>query len=285
MTEFLPGLTIGFIQDSVLILISGLACLYCIVLNRRVKGLSNMKTGLGASIVSLTEAIRQTQSAAQDTETTTLQAIHKLQSLMDTAESTITKLEARKIDLDRLESATLKVTQNLQAQTEQTLETLATLEQKTHDLKSKTSDLDRNVDKASKLADLQSLLAKRIQSELPGAIAEVDTVTLRLQKAIKDIQAQKLAQNDLSPLDIEIPEPVTETVEDCAPSVHAVPEVKAPKAGGFAELLALAFGGKPTAPGAPSKPDNSAPKPRDILQIETASVDDETQEPRRRAAS
>ncbi len=94
-------LSFGLFQDLILMIISGLACLYCVILNRRVQALSNMKTGLGASIVSLTDAIRQTQSAAKDTEVTTLKALHTLQNLMDDAESTISRLEAKKIDLDR----------------------------------------------------------------------------------------------------------------------------------------------------------------------------------------
>jgi|GEM_PF-6489631 len=116
------GLSIGILQDMLLILISGLACLYCFILNRRVRGLSNMKTGLGASIVSLTEAIRQTQNAAKDTEVTTLKAIHTLQNLMDEAESTISKLEAKKIDLDRQVVRAAKLA-GLQSQLVQRIET------------------------------------------------------------------------------------------------------------------------------------------------------------------
>lgn len=136
----------GLIQDVILMVISGLACLYCVILNRRVKGLSNMKSGLGASIVTLTEAIRQTQNAAKDTEVTTLKAIHSLQNLMDEAESTISKLEARKIDLDR------------------------------------------QVGRAAKLADLQSQLVQRIEVDLPNAISGANTTLTELKDTVSEIR-------------------------------------------------------------------------------------------------
>lgn len=139
--------SMGLIQDVILMIISGLACLYCVILNRRVKSLSNMKSGLGASIVSLTDAIRQTQNAAKDTEVTTLKAIHSLQNLMDEAESTISKLEARKIDLDR------------------------------------------QVSRAAKLADLQSQLVQRIEVDLPKAISGADKTLTKLKTAVTDVQA------------------------------------------------------------------------------------------------
>lgn len=138
--------SMGLIQDIILMIISGLACLYCVILNRRVKSLSNMKSGLGASIVSLTDAIRQTQNAAKDTEVTTLKAIHSLQNLMDEAESTISKLEARKIDLDR------------------------------------------QVSRAAKLADLQSQLVQRIEVDLPKAISSADKTLAHLKTAVTDVQ-------------------------------------------------------------------------------------------------
>jgi len=76
-----------YVPDAILILISGSACLYCGLLNRKLKNLNNLKSGVGASIVSLTEAIEQTHQAAQQAEAKHLQiqreANNKLQALKD----------------------------------------------------------------------------------------------------------------------------------------------------------------------------------------------------------
>jgi len=60
----LPDLT-PYVTDIILIFISGSACLYCAALSRRLKKLNNLKTGVGASIVSLTHAIEDTHKANQ----------------------------------------------------------------------------------------------------------------------------------------------------------------------------------------------------------------------------
>jgi len=83
-----------YVPDAILILISGSACLYCALLNRKLKNLNNLKTGVGASIVSLTEAIEQTHQAAQQAQTSTLQTTETLRHLLDQAESAAPKVEA-----------------------------------------------------------------------------------------------------------------------------------------------------------------------------------------------
>jgi len=87
--------------DIFLILICGLSCLYCIRLSARLSKLNNLKTGVGASILSLTEAIEQTHAATQESQTTTVQTIETLRHLIDSAEKKILEMEAKQIDLDR----------------------------------------------------------------------------------------------------------------------------------------------------------------------------------------
>lgn len=91
----------ALVQDVVLLLISGLACLYCALLNRRLKGLSSLKTGVGASIVSLTNAIKETHQAAKSTQETTVESIETLKDLLAQASAASAKLEAETITLQR----------------------------------------------------------------------------------------------------------------------------------------------------------------------------------------
>lgn len=85
----------AYIPDILLILISSLACLYCFLLSRRLKKLQNLNTGLGASIVSLTEVIAETSTAAGQARKATQQSVELLQTLLNEAENSIPQVEAR----------------------------------------------------------------------------------------------------------------------------------------------------------------------------------------------
>ncbi len=84
-----------FIPDIVLILTSGIACLYCVLLSRRLKKLQSLEGGLGASILSLTEAIAKTNEAAQHARRSTEDSVAVLQKLIHDAQETMPKIEAR----------------------------------------------------------------------------------------------------------------------------------------------------------------------------------------------
>lgn len=94
-------LNMDMMQDIILLFISGLACIYCIKLNRKLKGLSNLKSGVGASIVSLTEAIHKTHHAAQKAQASTEDSVKMLKQLIEKAETLSTQLEATTIDAER----------------------------------------------------------------------------------------------------------------------------------------------------------------------------------------
>lgn len=70
------------ITDIVLLLVSGSACLYCWLLSKRLKALQDLKKGLGASIVSLSEAISKTSIAAQEAKLSASQSADKLSRLL-----------------------------------------------------------------------------------------------------------------------------------------------------------------------------------------------------------
>lgn len=93
-----------YIPDMVLIFISGMACLYCAILSRRLKKLNNLKTGVGASILSLTRAIEDTHKAARETQTSTLQTVETLRHLLEKSESAAPKIEALILELEHASS-------------------------------------------------------------------------------------------------------------------------------------------------------------------------------------
>lgn len=95
-TQFL-----SLFPDIILILISGTACLYCYLLNRRLTKLNNLETGLGATIVTLTKAIEETYSAAQSAQASTVAAVDQLNALLEKSDKTIPQAELLVKALDR----------------------------------------------------------------------------------------------------------------------------------------------------------------------------------------
>ncbi len=81
--------------DIILLLTSSLACVYCFVLSRRLKKLQSLDTGLGASIISLTKAINETNNAARQAREATDESVTKLKSLLKEAEDSLPLIEAR----------------------------------------------------------------------------------------------------------------------------------------------------------------------------------------------
>jgi len=68
----------SWVLDIILILISASACFYCALLSRRLKALNALDDGVGASIVSLTDAIGKTHEAAREAQNTTHETVRTL---------------------------------------------------------------------------------------------------------------------------------------------------------------------------------------------------------------
>ena len=85
---------IAFIPDIILIVISGLACMYCYLLSRRLRKLNNLETGLGASIITLTRAIEGTYKAAQEAQTSTAEAVETLRDLLARSDNLTPRADA-----------------------------------------------------------------------------------------------------------------------------------------------------------------------------------------------
>ncbi len=55
------------LTDIALLLISSAACIYCMVLSRRLRALQNTKNGLGATIIALTDSVSAISASTRDT--------------------------------------------------------------------------------------------------------------------------------------------------------------------------------------------------------------------------
>ena len=95
----------AFAPDILLILISSIACLYCWLLSQRLSKLNNLKTGVGASIITLTKAIEDTHKAAQQAQLSTQEAVATLKDLLERSESATPKVEALVMELTRAEDS------------------------------------------------------------------------------------------------------------------------------------------------------------------------------------
>ena len=91
----------SWVLDVILILISASACFYCALLSRRLKALNRLDSGVGASIVSLTEAIGKTHDAAREAQSSTVETVKTLRFLLEKSESMAPALEASMTEASR----------------------------------------------------------------------------------------------------------------------------------------------------------------------------------------
>jgi len=91
---------IEFIKDVLLIVLCGASAFYCWMLSQRLKKLNNLKSGVGASIVTLTEAIERTHAAATTARGELLESIDEIKGLLADAEQKSGRLERLMSDSD-----------------------------------------------------------------------------------------------------------------------------------------------------------------------------------------
>lgn len=104
---------IEFIKDVLLISLCATSAFYCWMLSRRLKKLNDLKSGVGASIVTLTEAIERTHAAATTARAELFESIDEIKSLLSDAEAKASRLEAAMTDADRKITETEKAVQSL----------------------------------------------------------------------------------------------------------------------------------------------------------------------------
>lgn len=78
--------------DIAIFLVSFAACVYCIVLSRRLKALQDTRDGLGATIVALSKSVSAVSSATNDTRAQAGELASRLSQLMQDADAMCDKL-------------------------------------------------------------------------------------------------------------------------------------------------------------------------------------------------
>lgn len=91
---------IEFIKDILLIALCGASAFYCWMLSQRLKKLNDLKSGVGASIVTLTEAIERTHAAATTARGELFESIEEIKGLVVDAENKALRLERIMTDCD-----------------------------------------------------------------------------------------------------------------------------------------------------------------------------------------
>ena len=87
--------------DIAIILISSVACLYCIVLSRRLKALQNTRNGLGATIKALSDSISAVSATTDETRYHAGELAARLARLIEDAKLSCAQIEqvtARLVD-------------------------------------------------------------------------------------------------------------------------------------------------------------------------------------------
>ncbi len=79
--------------DIALFLISFAACVYCIVLSRRLRVLQNTKDGLGATIMALSDSIATMSATTQETRVHASDLANRLASVMQDANKTCRQID------------------------------------------------------------------------------------------------------------------------------------------------------------------------------------------------
>ncbi len=95
------SLEIVLIKDGLLLFLCTMCCGYCALLSVRLKRLRNMKDGLGASIIELTEAIERTHRGARDARAEMQVAMVDLRNLKDEVRRASGEAQARTIEVER----------------------------------------------------------------------------------------------------------------------------------------------------------------------------------------
>jgi hypothetical protein len=110
------------VTDFLLLAASATASLYCFVLNRRLKGLTAAKTGLGAGIASLTQSAEEMKFAVASTKKAADEAAVRIEGLLVEAD----KKAAYLTDLiNQLGSMSISVVEHADGATQKYVDSLA----------------------------------------------------------------------------------------------------------------------------------------------------------------
>ncbi|MBI1366980.1 MAG: hypothetical protein GC153_13615 [Alphaproteobacteria bacterium] len=95
------------VTDFLLLAASGTACLYCLILSRRLKGLTSMKGGLGAGIAALSRSAEEMKKAIGDTKRSADASAERLEAAISHADRKAEQLRGLIAELGEMEASVI----------------------------------------------------------------------------------------------------------------------------------------------------------------------------------
>ncbi|KCZ87466.1 hypothetical protein [Hyphomonas jannaschiana] len=86
--------------DIAIILVSFAACVYCFVLNRRLKALQDTRDGLGATIMAMSKSIAAMSNSTRETRSHVGEMAARLATQLEDAKQTCARMEELKASLE-----------------------------------------------------------------------------------------------------------------------------------------------------------------------------------------
>ncbi|MEM6650376.1 MAG: hypothetical protein AAF603_09020 [Pseudomonadota bacterium] len=116
--------------DIILLLSCGMAIFYCYMLNRRLKALHDLKSGIGEAVVDLAKATKSSQEVSVTIATQTQEAINELNAVLDQVQDYRQEAEDILQNLDgQVHQARTKISKSLKG-TETVTEKLTSLNER-----------------------------------------------------------------------------------------------------------------------------------------------------------
>ncbi|MEE2690785.1 MAG: hypothetical protein VX640_04500 [Pseudomonadota bacterium] len=110
------------VTDFLLLAASATACLYCFVLNRRLKGLTSAREGLGAGIAALSRSAEEMKSAVSTTRQSADAAAARIETLLGEADEKTQHLQKL---IDELSEMSSSVVAHAEGATKKYVDTIA----------------------------------------------------------------------------------------------------------------------------------------------------------------
>lgn len=169
--------------DIALVVISLVACIYCVLLGRKLKALQNTKDGLGATIAAFTKATAEISASTLQSCQRASQQATKLSALIGEAEATCSKL---KLVAEQTES-------RLGQAAKESMETSRTIEQHLDEI---LKDAKAQNDELTALSDQMRVLSSQTTDAIRDAIAQSASANNVIKAPARALNGKQAGSND-----------------------------------------------------------------------------------------
>ena len=153
--------------DIAIILISAVACIYCMVLSRRLRALQNTRNGLGATIKALSDSISAVSATTDETRYHASELANRLAHLIEDARVACERVERLTTDMKRTEAQSSERFDQAQKQTSGTMQEALDLSndrlREISELMTRMKDLSEESVASIKTPDTQPVVTPPVQ--------------------------------------------------------------------------------------------------------------------------